>query len=405
MTRSMTSPARPLRVLFAHCRYQERGGEDVVLENEMALLAANGHEVDLFCLSNDSIRSTWDKMRTALGATYDRGARRQLGERVARFRPDILHVHNFFPLLSPSVYDAAAEAGVPVVQTLHNFRITCANPDLTRGLSSCDLCVTGNAYLWATRYRCYRHSFLGSLAVAHMIETHRSRHTWTRKIGHIICLSDYMRAVFMRYGIPPSHLSVVRNFCFDAFGTAPAAPPEGPPSALFVGRLTQNKGVEMLIEAWQDMPYRLDIAGTGPLASRIAAAAPPNVRLLGFLDAAALRQAYRAAALLVVPSLRTEGGPLSLIEAMSAGLPVVISDWPPHGEFVEDEQTGRIWRGRTATGLHQLLRGLLDAPEMLWRMGVKGRETFERRFAPERHYEQLIDIYTGLGVRERAGGG
>jgi glycosyltransferase involved in cell wall biosynthesis len=384
-----------MRILFAHCRYQQRGGEDVVLENEMALLAERGHEIDLFTVSNDSIKSVVDKFRAAASATYRSDARRMLAGRLQAYRPDLVHVHNFFPLLSPSVYDACADAGVPVVQTLHNFRIVCANAGLVRDNKICDLCVAGSAYLWATRYRCYRGSLLGSLALAHMIETHRRRGTWNHKVGRVICLSRYALGQFTRSGISEAQLRVVPNFSFDHFGAGPR-PRATPPSALYVGRMTETKGVKVLVEAWEAMPFRLDLVGDGDLAPWIAARGAPNIRLRGYLSGQTLLDAYRDASLLIAPSLVSEGSPLSVIEAMSAALPILVSGVPPLGEYVEDGVNGRIWQDLNAAGLHRVARDLLSQPETLSRMGRNSRQVFEERYTPDAHCRNLLAIYEDL---------
>jgi glycosyltransferase involved in cell wall biosynthesis len=392
-----------LRILFAHCRYQQRGGEDVVLENEMALLAERGHEVDLFQVSNDSIQSFVDKCRAAASVTYRSDARRMLAERLEDYRPDLVHVHNFFPLLSPSVYDACADAGVPAVQTLHNFRIVCANAGLVRNNAACDLCVDGSAYLWATRYRCYRGSLLGSAALAHMIATHRRRGTWNRKVGRLICLSRFALGMFTRSGIPEAQLRVVPNFSFDRFGAGAPARAD-PPSALYVGRLTESKGVKVLVEAWDAMPFRLDLVGDGDLASWIAARASPNIRLRGYLTGEALLDAYREASLLMAPSLVSEGSPLSVIEAMSAALPLAVSSVPPLGEYVEDGVNGRVWKDLTAAGLHSLALDLLSQPEALRQMGRNSRQIFEERYTPDAHCRNLLAIYEDLVAADHPAG-
>ena len=169
-----------MKILIAHNFYQRPGGEDDVVRNESDLLTTHGHEVKVHSVTNDDIQSTADKIRTAWTVTYSHDARRRIARDIADFSPDVVHVHNFFPLLSPSIYDACQDAGVAVVQTLHNYRLICASGQLTRNATPCEKCIHGK-HAWGVIHRCYRDSVLASLAVARMISTHRRRDTWATR--------------------------------------------------------------------------------------------------------------------------------------------------------------------------------------------------------------------------------
>jgi hypothetical protein len=169
-----------MRILIVHNSYQQTGGEDTVATNEHALLDRHGGETRFWTVSNDVITGAWTKITTAMRTPYSRPARDRLARVIADFAPAVVHVHNFFPLLSPSVYDACRAAGVAVVQTLHNYRMICPGALLLRDGHQCEKCVGASPYR-AALYGCYRGSRVGSLAVAGMVDFHRRRGTWLRK--------------------------------------------------------------------------------------------------------------------------------------------------------------------------------------------------------------------------------
>ena len=189
-----------MKILVVHNRYQQRGGEDAVAEDEATLLAAGGHDVSTVFVSNDAIASLADKLRAAVNVA-DGPAAALVVDAVRRHKPDVVHVHNFFPLVSPAVHARVRALGPATVQTLHNFRITCAGGLLLRAGQPCELCVNGSA-LSAVAHRCYRGSFLGSAATAHMIARHKRERTWQRHVDRFIALSRFSRDVFERAGVP-----------------------------------------------------------------------------------------------------------------------------------------------------------------------------------------------------------
>src|SRR5712692_7087883 len=324
-----------MKLLLVHNRYRQSGGEDTVFEFEASLLARRGHEVDRVLVSNDDIQSFSEKTRTALSLTWNKAGYALVAGAIERFRPDIVHVHNFFARLSPSVYDAAVEAGIPVVQTLHNFRITCANGLLLRNGAPCELCVTGSPYN-AVRFRCYRNSRVGSIAVARMIAAHRRRGTWRKKVARFVALSEFARDRFVAAGLPAERITVKPNGTDD-----PGARPEGPTTAvLYVGRLSEEKGVRTLLEAARGASVPIRIVGDGPLRAELEATAPKTVAFLGHLSRDAVLAEMARALCLVVPSIWYENFPMTLVEACAVGLPAIVSRLGALPEIVEDGITG-----------------------------------------------------------------
>ena len=292
-----------MRIAQIHNAYQIAGGEDRVVELERELLEAHGHEVVPYRVTNDSIAGVKQKVATLLATHYSRPSRAKMRAWLEVTRPEVAHVHNFFPLLSPSIYDACADAGVPVVQTLHNFRTLCAGAFLLRDGQFCDKCV-GRSPVWGVVHRCYRGSLPGSLAVASMI---REYHRDPNRVHRYIALNSYARGTFIRSGLPAGRVVVKPNFVTDT-GPPPRLERRG---GLFVGRLSVDKGVSELVRAWHGIDAPLKIGGTGPLEAKIRAEAPANVEFLGWLGPEQVRQRMLNSAFLLAPSLSTEQFPMA----------------------------------------------------------------------------------------------
>src|SRR6516165_5550593 len=248
-----------MKILVAHNRYQQRGGEDFVFENELRLLASSGYDVHALVVSNETITSHVDKVFTMFRTVNNPVGTAAMAQAIQKFRPDLVHVHNFFPLLSPGIYAVCNNAGIPVVQSLHNFRPICANVLLMRAGNACHLCVRGSP-LWGVRHRCYRHSLAGSVATARMIAVHRRRRTWSTAVDRYIVSSEFGRSVFIEAGFPVQRIDVKPNFMED-----PGEPDENVPrnGVFYSGRLSPEKGVRYLVEACVRHGFSLRIAGDG----------------------------------------------------------------------------------------------------------------------------------------------
>lgn len=380
--------ARPAvsRVLVVHNSYQIRGGEDAAVERETAALARAGIAVEALIVSNDDIRSPLDRLRTAIeAAEAPRGIARVLAA-MAAFRPDVVHVHNSFPLISPAVHGAARRAGAATVQTLHNYRLTCANGMLTRAGSPCEDCVTGSPYQ-AVRHACYRGSRTGSLAVAHMIDRHRRAGTWSRDVDRFVALTEFAKTRFVAAGVPAERISVRPNGLADP-GRPNAGTRSGP---LFVGRLTAEKGVDTLIATACRSRAGIRVIGEGPLAPRLEGV--PGITFLGRRDAAAVQAAMAAASVVVVPSLWYEGLPMVIAEAFAAGTPVIVSRIGALADLVRHEETGLHVTPGDAADLALALDRIADRPEEARRMGIRAREVYERHWAEAVTTRSLVAIY------------
>lgn len=316
----------PVRILLVHNFYQLTGGEDAVVKQEERLLLGNGNEVSLFEVHNDAIDSVWKKLRTSILVVYNPFARTALAKRIREFRPDVVHIHNLFPLLSPSVLDACRAAGVPTVMTLHNFRILCPTAFLYAQDKIREESIHGSSW-WTVRERVYRGSLLGSLAVACMVEFHKRRGTWRDKVDRFIALTEFSKRKFVEGGLPASRIVVKPHSASASYGRAHGdGSKHQRHGALFVGRLSTEKGIENLLRAWEQIDYPLRIAGDGPMRSLIERTKNPNIQFLGQLPSLRVREEMERAAFLVLPSVWYEMFGMIIIEAFASGLPVVASN-------------------------------------------------------------------------------
>ena len=374
-----------MKILIAHNAYREPGGEDAAVLRDRDLLLARGHAVDLWLRSNERLDGALERAMAGWRVAFDAGARDAFAARIALDRPAIVHVHNLVPRLSPAILDAARAARVPVVMTLHNYRVACANGMLLRDGRVCELCLGGNPW-HAVRHACYRDSRLASLAVARMIARARRERTWHTKVDRFIALSDFAKAKLIEAGLPEDRIAVRGNFVADPGPPDAAAPRAG---FLFVGRLSPEKGIATLIAAAGRAGVALSIAGDGPLAGTLGGA----VRRLGRLEPAAVARAMAGALALVVPSLGYEAFPLVVAEAYAAGLPVIASRLGALAELVEDGVTGLHAAPGDADELAARLRWAEGNRDAMARMGRAARARYEATMAPGPAGDRLLAVY------------
>lgn len=376
------------RILVAHCAYQQRGGEDAVVEAEVALLRARGHAVATYLRSNDDV-ATLPPGALARQTLWSRRTVRELTAEIARFRPDVIHVHNTLPLLSPALYWAAARAGVPVVQTLHNFRLMCLNALFLRQGRVCEDCVGRLPWRGVAR-GCYRGSRAASGVLAGMLGLHRALGTYRHKVTRYIALNDFCRDRFIAGGLPAGRVVVKPNFV-----DAPP-PPTGPREGLlYVGRLSVEKGIATLAQALRDVPgAALRVAGEGPEAGCLNGV--PGVLRLGALPADAVRGEMERAQALVVPSIWYENFPRILVEAFAAGLPVIASRIGALAAIVTDGTTGLLFEPGDAQDLSRKLGWALAHPAEMAAMGQQARAQYEAEFSADVNYRRLVEIYSGV---------
>ncbi|EGX56002.1 transferase [Streptomyces zinciresistens K42] len=408
-----------MHVLVVHNRYgsAQPSGENKVVDQEVALLREAGHRVGVFERRSDDIgaKSLLGKAALPFLVPWNPVVRAELTARLRAERPDVVHVHNVFPLLSPAVLAACADAAVPAVATLHNYTQVCPPGTLRREGRACTECV-GSAPLPAVRHGCYRGSRLATVPLALSLSVNRRR--WWSGVERFLCISAAQREVLVRAGLPGERLAVKHNFVPDP-GVRRTG---GGEHLLFLGRLAEAKGVRLLMAAWDEVAagggagVPLVIAGTGPLEEEVTAwaAGRADVRLTGLLDGPRCREAVERAVAVVAPSTWLEAFGLVVVEAMAAGVPVVAAGHGAFVELVEDGVTGLLHEPGDAAALAAALRRITNGPARNREMGEAARRAYERGFAPAVGLERLLEEYRtaiagrrapDLGGHTRAGGG
>ncbi len=383
-----------MKILLAHNFYQQGGGEDAVYRAECELLRHHGDDVECYERYNDEIgNGPVAGVTTAAAALWSRRSAGELQTLLVRNKPDVVHFHNVFPLISPSAYYACRARGVAVVQTLHNYRLVCPNALLARDGGVCEDCL-GRKIAWPSlRHRCYRGSVAATAAVAAMTAFHRGIGTWSRGVDRFIALTDFARGKLIAGGLPDARISVKPNFL-----DTPPLPGTGDGAyALFVGRLSEEKGLRVLMRAWKDLDVPLKIAGGGPLEAELgswaAARGRGSVEVLGRRSREEVWQLMRGARFLVFPSLWYEGFPMTLLEAMASALPVLASAIGSMKEIVLDSGAGLGCRPGDGADLAAKALRLWKDTELCSELGRHGRYRFESRYDAGSNYRMLIAIY------------
>jgi glycosyltransferase involved in cell wall biosynthesis len=384
---------RSWTVLRVHNFYRQPGGEDGLFEAEERLLKNAGHAVVRYEDRNDRIvRGT---PATGLNTIWSRSSYRSL-ERISRARQlDIAHFHNTFPLVSPSAYYAVKKHSVPVVQTLHNYRLLCPAATFYRDGSVCEECLTRRSFTPAVRYGCYRNSRPATAAVAAMLIGHRTLGTWMKMVDVYVALSEFARRKYVEGGFPEDQIVVKPNFV----DPDPGIGAGGGGYALFVGRLSEEKGVRLLAHAWSALgEIPLWVAGDGPLNDLPW---PKGTVILGNQPHPRIIELMKAADVLICPSGCYECAPLAVLEAFACGLPVIASDLGALTEMVADRRTGLLFRSGDAVDLAQQVRWAFQHPAELSAMRIAARGEFQQKYTADRNSKMIVDIYEQALNRSR----
>jgi glycosyltransferase involved in cell wall biosynthesis len=385
-----------MKVLLVHNEYQQPGGEDTVFGLEHQLLSHFGHQVVTYRRSNHEISHYSPARRLLLvhQMTWATDTQRDIARLIREERPDLVHVHNTFTQISPSIYPECKKAGVPVVQTLHNFRLLCPGATFYRAGGICHECVTHGLHR-SVLHGCYRNSRLVSAAVAGMLATHRKLSTWSRNINSYIALTEFSRQQFISGGLPAEKICVKPNFV----NPDPGRGTQSGGYAIFVGRLSPEKGLQTLLEAWfrlgNSIPLR--IVGDGPLREDLTKFAEQeglsSVRFMGRLGHEETQKAIKAASFLILPSVCYENFPMTIVEAFATGTPVICSRLGAMQEIVTHQHTGLHFEPGSSEHLADRVSWAWAHAARMRTMGRAGRREFEMKYTARTNHDRLMDIY------------
>jgi len=379
-----------MKVMQVHNRYRLRGGEDAVVDNTLEGLRRHGHDAVLFSKDSDDIPDGLrGKLKATFGAVWSTSARAEMVAALEGEKPDVIHVHNVYPLLSPSVLAAAQSMAIPVVMTCHNYRLSCPIGVHFQGGAICERCRGGHEY-WCLIQNC-RDNRLESAAYALRNGLSRRFNLFEKNIDKFMCISAFLKDYLVESGLPAEKCCVVPNMI--------PIPETGIQAGdgqfvAFLGRFSEEKGIETLLEAAAlapEIPVRL--GGSGPLEKALRLAAPPNVRFEGMMARDQLAAFYRKARCTVVPSVWYETFGLVAVEAMSHGLPVIASRIGGLAELVADGETGLQFPAGDAAALAEHMRTLWNNPARATAMGQAARQRVMEEYSEDRYIERLVDVY------------
>jgi glycosyltransferase involved in cell wall biosynthesis len=378
-----------VRIIVVHSRYRSGAlsGENRVVDDEIALLRAAGHEVEALQRETHGERAVSLAVRTI----WSRDAVREGLERIRAFQPDVLHLHNMFPAVSPAIVSAAHAAGVPTVMTLHNFRLSCLPATFLRRGKICEDCL-GKLPWRGIAHRCYRGSLPASAALGVSISLHRDVLRTFDRTTFFAAVSAFIRQKHIEAGFPSEKIVVKPNFVGEQLRR------EGPGNYfLYVGRLSPEKGIVDLVKAWSGFGHALKVVGDGPDRERLASAAPANVELIGGVAAERVSDLIRGSRAVVLPSVWYEGQPRVVLEAFASGVPVIASDLGGLSELVTHNRDGLLVRPGDSVGWFEAAAVLAD-DRRSEAMGEAAWETWRERYTAAHALAALESTYARVSA-------
>lgn len=388
-----------MNILSAHNRYLYRGGEDESTELENALLRSHGHNLIEYFVDNIDLKN---QMLVGIGvrSVWNHGTYTKVKELIRENHIDLVKVDNFFPQISPAIYYAARAERVSTVQTLRNFRLACPGAVFFRDGEVCEECL-GRVFPWpGVLHGCYKKSRALTIAPALMASVHRVAGTWANRISAYIALSEFSRDKFVEIGLPADKIFVKPNFVMDG-GVGPG---DGN-FALFVGRLSPEKGIDVLLSAWRSIGTRLElkIAGSGPLENDVKASAAvnPAIKYLGQISLSETYELMGKATVLIFPSKWYETFGRTVAEAFAKGTPVIAANIGGMRTMVTHQRTGLHFNPSQPESLVEQVEWMLDHNDRWREMRVTARKEYEEHYTPECNYEMMMRIYDGATSRNK----
>jgi glycosyltransferase involved in cell wall biosynthesis len=389
-----------LKILFIHNRYKQYGGEDVAVELETSILIRRGHDVKTIFFDNKAIDGFFSKIGAAFGSVYNFSSAKQVSVSIEQFKPDIIHIHNLFFIASPSILYAASKKNIPVVLTLHNYRLICANALLMREGEICELCVNKKFPFSGIKYRCYRNSSAESAVVTSITGIHKFLNTWKNKIHTYITLNEFSRSKLLHSSldIPPNKMITKPNFVPDP-GEANM---QRDNFFLFAGRIVKEKGVHVLAKAFATMPEnKIVIIGEGPELKNLQNEFKnfSNITFTGRLEKQKVNDYMKRCKAFICPSIWYEGAPLTIIEAFATGTPVIASRLGSMAETITDGFNGLHFTANDENDLCEKISLFIKETETNFTFYKNARQTYLEKYHEDIHYSAILKIYENVIAR------
>lgn len=391
-----------MKILYVHNFHRSGApsGDDILVQKEILLLQSKGHKVYILSKKNDDF-DHWGllkKMKLFFEIPWSRKAQKEIEIFLREEEPDIVHIHNIFPMFSPAIYVTLKNFGIPFVHTLHDFRLFCANALLFRNGEPCQLCIDKSP-VFSILNRCFQNSFLKTIPVSLMMRNIRKKNLLFFPDFYIV-LTKFAKEKFKEFGILEERLMVKPNFLFEDFH--PKYEKEN--FAVYVGRISEEKGIEVLLEALNRpelKDIKLKIIGSGPRLNLVEKERPKNVEILGLRPHKETIDFIRNAAFLILPSIVYEGFPMVIVEAFACGTPVITTNFGAMSHIVTHGKTGLLFERKNPEDLAEKVLWLWQHPEERDRMAREARKEFEEKYTAERNYEILMKIYNKAIERHR----
>lgn len=381
-----------MKILYIHNQYLYKGGEDTVFKAETDLVKQYGHEVKTLIFDNKNLNTLREKVLIGLMTIFNFSSAKVLHKMILEFQPDIIHVHNFFPIASPSIFFVAKKYGIPIIMTLHNYRLICPSATLYRKNTICEICIKKTFTYPAVIHGCYRKSKIQTLLLTSMSFFHTVFHTWHRNVTHYIALTDFEKNKYLQSSLKlhSSQITIKPNFVEDHDSLM-----QKENYFLYVGRLSEEKGIDILIETFKNSPYELRIIGNGPLVEQVWTTANifTNIHYIGFQNKKFILESLKRAKALIFPSSCYETFGMSVIEAFSTGTPVICSDHGAPAELIQHMKNGLYFQSGNSIDLKQKVDWINTHPEQHYQLCFNARQEYEAKYTPKKNYTMLMKIY------------
>jgi glycosyltransferase involved in cell wall biosynthesis len=384
-----------MKILLCHNFYRKFGGEDSAVIALKQILESKGFSVVFYSRDNKetSRYSLAQKLFLFPNTFFSLRTYRDIKKIATEFKPDVAHIHNTFPLISPSIYSALKRAKIPIVQTIHNFRFLCPNGQFYSKGEICERCKNGN-YISAIVRKCYRSSYILSFLYAASIWLHRILGTFSKKVDKALCLSDFTASKLTERLFCPGKTVVISNFLNADF----TSDCHREKYAVFIGRLSKEKGLLTLIRAFEGIKeFNLKIMGDGPMAEQLKEYVRrnkiSNVELLGFIDGGKRFEILKKAMFSIIPSEWYENQPMAVLEAFAFGVPVIASKIGSLEEIVEDGKNGLLFQMGNSNDLRDKIKHFIDNTGKRMICSEYARYCAETKYSAETNCSKLLKIY------------